>query len=172
MKKELFLIIFIVLFIDFYINTFCKADHFLPIDLSDSVSSIEDSYGNIITTNKNPHQHTNCCLVKKVFNKEQDEFEYEYNKLDTCNLNIIPAIQQGNMNLFIDGVNNWNNNMCKKTDKKYIGSCRNINFECKDFVSPLECKKYNMEWSNKTCSSPYRKPITIEDRNSRIKQFI
>ena len=143
-------------------------DHFMPIDMPDSVASIDDSYGNIITTNKNPHEHKNCCMVKKVFNPSKNEFVYEYEKLDKCHLNMIPAIKLNQMNLFIDGVNGWNNKKCKKpderVDKEYLGSCRRINFECKDFVTPTQCKKYNMEWSDKTCATPYQKPFKIKER--------
>lgn len=158
-------------FIDFLSCNGSK-DHFMSVDMDDSIASIDDSYGKIVTTYKNPHVHKNCCMVKKIFNKEKNKFEYKYEKLDTCHHNMIPAINHNHANLFIDGVNGWDNEKCRlpdeSKDKDYLGSCRRINFECKDFVTQSQCKKYNMEWSDKTCTDPYRKPFKIKEREINL----
>ena len=31
-------------------------------------------------------------------------------------------------------------------------------------IGPVKCKKYGMEWSDKTCHTPYQKPFKIKDR--------
>ena len=169
MKKILlFILIIAILYFGDYFFKKRLIDNFYPIPHDDTISSIDDSYGKIVTTYKNPHMHKNCCMVKKVYNKKKDDFEYQYTKLDSCNHNMIPAIKHHQMNLFIDGVNGWNNEMCRKPDdskdKEYLGSCKKINFECKDFMTPSQCKKYGMEWSDKTCMTPYKKPFSIKDR--------
>lgn len=90
----------------------------------------------------------NCCVIEK---KYTPNFHYEYTKLtnNKCNLN-----NDNNKQIMIEGVNNWNNDNCKKN---YLGSCRNINKECVDFVDKNFCDKYKMTWSNLTCndSLPY-----------------
>lgn len=180
MKKILYLFFYIIIIL--YIGTIIhrkyskSIDTFEALPQSDNISSIDDSYGKIITTYKNPHNHKNCCLVKKVYNKTKDEFEYNYKKLESCNYNMIPAIHHNHMNLFIDGVNGWNNRKCKKPDdskdRYYLGSCKKINFECKDFMTSNQCKKYDMEWSDKTCYTKYAKPFKILKRkianNSKV----
>ena len=183
MKKKiiLFFYVIIILLIGNKIYKKCNylVDRFEAIPSYDQISSIDDSYGRVVTTYKNPHEHKNCCLVKKVYNKKRNEFEYEYQKLDKCNYNMIPALKYSNMNLFIDGLNGWNNNKCRKPDPSkdvnYLGSCKRINFECKDFMTPKQCKKFNMEWSDKTCYKPYSKPFHVSKRkilyNSKTLDF-
>lgn len=97
-------------------------------------------------------EHINCCLVEKKFVKipknnkpllpsdnmmsekefaiiknnedymNSGEFEYTYTKLkdDKCNINLYQL--DSNKQLMIEGENDWNNNMCKSTDSKLIGS--------------------------------------------------
>ena len=66
-----------------------------------------------------------------------------------------------NQQLLIDGDNNWSNDNCLVESNKIdsslgssLGSCRNINKECIDFVNKDFCDKYKMKWSDKTCQQP------------------
>ena len=100
----------------------------------------------------------NCCLVEKKYlsspnNLHEGDFKYIFTKksdseCDTANYNI-----NSNTQLIIEGDNNWSNNFCT-TNSQVIGSCRNINKECIDFVDKSFCKKYRMKWTNKTCHNP------------------
>ena len=166
MKKILFF--FEIILTIYIINSlYCyfkkQRDRFIPI--SNDMTNIEDSYGEIITKQKNPYIQKKCCLVTKVYNNKKDEYEYKYKKLDTCNYN---TLNNNHSQLFVEGINGWNNKKCKKPDhskdNNILGSCKNINFECKDFMTSKECKKYNMEWTDKTCYTKYQKPFTITDR--------
>ena len=98
---------------------------------------------------------SNCCLVTKKFN---GTYYYDYEKMsgDKCNIDLY--ILNKNKELLFDGVNNWSNNDINK-----LGSCRNNNFECNDFILEETCNKYrentkgvlknktNIKWSNKPC---------------------
>tara|TARA_B100001287_G_C22653238_1_gene516297 strand:+ start:757 stop:1299 length:543 start_codon:yes stop_codon:yes gene_type:complete len=168
MKKILlFFYILIILYIGSKIFT-PNIDKFESLNYESNNASIDDSYGKVVTTYKNPHMHKNCCLVEKKFNEKKDRFEYTYKKLDKCNYSIVNPLKYNHVNLFIDGVNGWKNSMCRKPDeskdKEFLGSCKRINFECKDFMFPSQCKKFGMEWSDKTCNTPYTKPFKIEPR--------
>jgi hypothetical protein len=69
-------------------------------------------------------------------------------------------------NKFIDGefkyvkseiTNNYNLNtidIIDCNDNRILGSCRNINKECIDFVTKEHCDNYRMTFSNKTCRDP------------------
>ena len=64
--------------------------------------------------------------------------------------------------LFIEGINGWDNKNCKVQSVKDVdplGSCRLYNFECRDFLTRKQCLKYGMEWSDRTCQTPYQKPF-------------
>jgi|SaaInlStandDraft_7_1057024.scaffolds.fasta_scaffold86103_1 hypothetical protein len=133
---------------------------------SDTHMTISNSVGNTISTFKNYFKEKNCCLVTKKFNQDKDTFEYIYQKKENCNLNDVKS--NSKQALFIDGINGWSNNNCRPPndliDRDYLGSCKRINFECKDFVTKSDCNKFDMEWSDKTCHAPYKKPFTIKDR--------
>jgi hypothetical protein len=103
-----------------------------------------------------------CCLIKKQYIKDNNhpyggDFNYVINKMQDkyCNydLYILNDIQQ----LYVNDDNKCNINN--------IGSCRNFNKECIDFVDKNFCDKYNMTWSNKTCQHPlefeWKDPIKI-----------
>lgn len=165
MKRLVF--VFLIIFTIYIINYFFfkkKLDRFVPI--SNNMTNIRDSYGKLITRNINPYRLKNCCLVTKVYNKNKDEFEYNYKKLDSCDYNML---KDNHSHLFVQGISGWNNNKCKKpdiiNDTDILGSCRNINFECKDFMTNKECAKFNMEWTDKTCYTKYQKPFRVEEYN-------
>jgi len=105
-----------------------------------------------------PDGEKSCCLIKKEYVIDNNhpyggDFKYIINNIKDCNYNayILDDKQQ---------INYGDN--CKKEN---IGSCRNINKECIDFVSKDFCDKYNMTWSNKTCQHPldfvWKDPIKI-----------
>lgn len=49
----------------------------------------------------------------------------------------------------------FSENLAKEKDKTFsLGSCRNINKECIDFVDKDYCDRYHMTWSTKTCRDP------------------
>jgi len=147
---------------------FFKKERFAPISYNENQTLLQDSNGEVISKKKNTYNAKNCCLVKKVFDRNKDEFVYKYKKMDKCNISDMK--NSYNQNILIDGVNGWDNNYCKEPElnnKDYnqdnmLGSCKNINFECKDFIPQKECKKFRMEWTDKTCQTPYQKPFKIK----------
>ena len=74
------------------------------------MTNIKDSYGKLITRNKNPYRLKNCCLVTKVYNKIKNEFEYDYKKLKYCDYNML---KDNHSHLFVQGINGWNNKNVK-----------------------------------------------------------
>jgi hypothetical protein len=101
--------------------------------------------------------NTECCLVEKVFvpyKNTYGKFQYKYTKLkgNKCKLNN-NNITNKNKEILINNKNGWSNKNCHKNNK-IIGSCRNSNKECVDFVTNEFCDKYNMIWNKKTCNEP------------------
>ena len=48
--------------------------------------------------------------------------------------------------------------------QKFLGSCRNLNFECLDFVDKKTCDKYNgYTWSQKTCMENIDFPVIYKE---------
>lgn len=99
-----------------------------------------------------------CCLVEKRFLPNAKEmysggFTYTYKKMQNENCNLDKFRLDNNKQLFISGHNNWSNEFCSKKNSN-LGSCRYVNKECIDFVTPDFCKKYNMKWSPNTCQTP------------------
>lgn len=134
---------------------------------SDIVSNIvypnfEADYKSDNDTNKSYDlPNINCCLVEKKYLPSEKSinggnFKYTFEKLENqkCNNNIYNL--NSNKQLFIEGENNWSNENCIDNNIK-IGSCRNINKECIDFVDNEFCNKYRMVWSDRTCQNaiPY-----------------
>ena len=68
---------------------------------------------------------------------------------EMCDINKYES--DNNQQLFIDSYNGWLNEKCDSQTNN-IGSCRNINKECIDFVDKNYCDKYKMVWSAKTCN--------------------
>ena len=126
-----------------------------------------------------PVNNINCCLVQKKYlpdlsNQFGGSFKYKYLKLSNEQCDLKKYRLDNNKQLFIDGYNEWSNNRCDDDEKKNkIGSCRNVNKECIDFVDKEYCDKYHMIWSTKTCRDPFEykwidrtsftKPIPKED---------
>lgn len=108
----------------------------------------------------------NCCLIEKKYLYKPGEpnngnFFYTYTKLknDKCNLNLYNL--NDSKQLFIDGENGWDNNKCIESNST-IGSCRNINRECIEFVDKSYCDQYRMQWYNKPCNNSI--PFEFKDR--------
>ena len=102
---------------------------------------------------------TNCCLVEKKYVSDKNElfggnFKYIYTKKtnEECNNDLYNL--NSNKQLLFDGVNKWSNKYCDNQSDVVLGSCRNINKECVDFVDKPFCDNYRMKWSPKTCHEP------------------
>lgn len=113
----------------------------------------------------------NCCLVEKKYLPSPDElyegnFKYVFTKKSGEQCNSSEYNLNSNIELLIDGENNWSNSFCSPNKQK-IGSCRNINKECIDFVDKEFCDKYRMKWTTKTCHQPtdytWVDPINLVD---------
>jgi len=98
-----------------------------------------------------------CCLINKQYLKDDNgifkgDFKYEYKLITNDNDKCNPELYRSDLNqqLLVDEENNWSNLYCNNNNNN-IGSCRNINKECIDFVDKQFCNKYNMIWSDKTC---------------------
>jgi hypothetical protein len=105
-----------------------------------------------------PVNKLSCCLVEKKYlpdntNQLGGSFKYKFKKLENENCDLKLFRLDSNKQLFFDGENSWSNEFCSNDNKK-IGSCRFVNKECIDFVTPDFCKKYNMTWSEKSCHDP------------------
>jgi len=133
-------------------------------ELFDVVSSIEYKYFEAPFKSKNDKSKPsymsdlsynksdsmNCCLVEKKF-LPPGEFKYSFNKLKNEMCDPKHYNMDSNKQLFIEGDNNWSNDMC---NDNILGSCRWVNKECIDFVDKKICDKYKMTWSNRTCHNP------------------
>jgi hypothetical protein len=140
----------------------------IPI-ISKSIENKPIIYKPIETNNnENINSKVKCCLIEKKFiqtySNPSGDFKYIYNKLydDKCNPNLYNI--DNNKQLFIEGVNDWSNNNCK--DNKYIGSCRNMNKECVDFVSKEYCDHYKLVWNENTCQ--FNIPYKWDDKEKRV----
>ena len=94
-----------------------------------------------------------CCLVSKELDRDKKTFVYKYKKLDNCNLSDL------------NSSNNKEINFEKKCGK--LGTCRNYNNECKEFMTKEECDKFGMTWDDKTtCFDKHNK--TEKGKNDLI----
>ena len=109
--------------------------------------------------NNQTSEEKNCCKITKKINEDETKFIYNYEILNSCDTD---KIKDDNFSqTFIEGVNGWSNKYCNE-DNKILGSCKRINFECKDFSRKDECEKFSMEWFGATtCESRYDKPIKL-----------
>ena len=118
------------------------------------------------------HHSINCCLIKKEYLPDPNgfyggSFKYNFTKLKDEQCKPYKYKLDNNQQLFIEGDNNWSNENCKNNkvaleNKFSIGSCRNVNKECIDFVTKEYCDKYRMQWSTKTCNEPF--DFVFQDR--------
>jgi hypothetical protein len=147
-------------------------------DITKTELDIATNYPNIINndhTTDNLIYDNSCCLVSK--NYTQYGFLYNYTPLENENCNINNHELDHNNQLMFNNLNYWDNKYCKNNlDDQILGSCKNNNFECFDFVTKQQCieyannlklnyflkfdtnrKKINVTWSEKTCEGkiPY-----------------
>jgi hypothetical protein len=136
--------------------------NFISISPSDpNIIALEDNtdYNNNYSLLKNDSK--NCCLVNKdIYN------DYNFEKLygnEQCNVNSYDLNE--NRQLLIDGVNGWDNNYCANNlDNQPLGSCRNNNKECVNFINKTKCESINgLEWSEKPCSVPILKKVSFKE---------
>lgn len=107
-------------------------------------------YTGINTSNK-------CCVINKKFNAN-NKVEYTYKVSNNCEGmydNNTRTIKEGDV---IDG-KPYSLDSCNK-EKSNLGSCRNIGFECVDFITKKDCDLQGMTWSKLTCQEQL--PITIK----------
>jgi hypothetical protein len=151
------LIILTISFLIFYYiikNNWIK-EHFEPLYFNQN----DQDYHKL---NNSQTTKVNCCLVEKKYLPNPDalfggNFTYLFTKKsnEECDNNLYNL--NSNQQLLIEGTNDWSNEYCLKHPKKsdlLIGSCRNTNKECIDFVNKNWCDKYKMTWVNKTCQQP------------------
>lgn len=147
-------------------------------DITKTELDIATSYPNIINNNnetQNLIYDNSCCLISK--NYTQHGFSYNYTPLENENCNINNHELDHNNQLMFNNLNYWDNKYCKNNlDDQILGSCKNNNFECFDFITKKQCieyannlklnyylkfdinrKKINVAWSEKTCEGkiPY-----------------
>ena len=161
-----FFIIFISLLIGFLVfnkinENFDYTDYISPYKSDTDIT--ENIYYNQL--DYKPVNNINCCLVQTEYlpdpsNQFGGNFKYKYKKMANEECDLKKYRLDNNKQLFIDGYNGWTNDRCednlaKEKDKTFsLGSCRNINKECIDFVDKEYCDKYHMTWSIKTCRDP------------------
>lgn len=112
---------------------------------------------------QNQDTFKDCCKVSLVFNNNKKDFDYNYQKIDSCTPDDL--VNENNSNIFIDGINNWSKDNCKEPaneNETILGSCKNINFSCMDFSRKEECDKFGLEWYPETCRKPYHKPLEVK----------
>ena len=81
---------------------------------------------------------------------------------DKCNMDLY--ILNKNKELLFDGINGWSVEYINK-----LGSCRNNNFECKDFVLEDTCNKYKNNSNlilNEFKGNTINDLITFQDKKS------
>ena len=85
------------------------------------------------------------CTLVSIINTDNGQYEYKYEKYynEECDINKFEL--NDNNQLFFSDIND------------NIGSCRHFFYECNNFTTPEECKKFNtssrkfLTWSPKTC---------------------
>ena len=126
------LIILIIIGIIIYLIITCNY-----VEKLDNLSN----YSNINESNK-------CCKIKKVI-LTNNNFAYDYKVNDDCRRDYNSNFRHIFENEIIDN-KPFTLDKCSNKNS-LVGSCRRIGFECMDFVTPEDCKKYKMKWSDKTC---------------------
>jgi hypothetical protein len=110
---------------------------------------------------------SNCCLVTKKFN---GDYYYDYQKMsgEKCNIDLYNLNKD--KTLLFDGVNQWSNDYCNTiSTKSYLGSCRNKNFECFDFVNENQCIDYkNAESKGLSDFLNFNEKISLRNRNNIV----
>ena len=112
-----------------------------------------------------------CCKITRKLDPKgnwyYDHKKLKGNKCKPYNSNI-PELNKSEY--YYLGSSSWDtNDKCSNTylDKNkqpYLGSCRNLNFECLDFVPKKTCDKFKgYTWSIKTCMNNIDFPVTYKE---------
>lgn len=163
------------------------------IDISNNISNLsnniigKDLINNISSVSiDNASKNKKCCLIEKKY--IDDEFKYIYTKLKNNDCNYDNYNLDNNKQLLIENVNNWSNDYCNDLQseinnsasnfslEKMLGSCRQNNHECIDFISKDYCQSENLVWDKMTCNSqlPYKfvdKRILVQNEKNYDNNF-
>jgi hypothetical protein len=165
------LLIFLFIYLNYHENFEVVSDIVYKNFEADYISNkkMKPTFIRELTMEKNPE--IKCCLIEKKYLPSDNNllyggnFKYIFNKYENEKCDYKLHELNSNKMLFIEGDNDWSNNNCKDSLNK-IGSCRNINKECIDFVSKDYCDKYKMVWSKETCHTML--PYIWKDRIKRV----
>ena len=166
-----------------------KKEHF--INLGNKKKKVRFSNIDVIYNieNKKNYSYINdnkkCCLIEKKYVPDPSSiyngnFKYIYNKLsnDECSYDLYNLDNNKQLMMGWDKCSSPWEGSSPGTPKEVsenatnkIGSCRNMNFECIDFVDKTFCDNNRMDWSELTCNNslPYslnnpKLPINKETR--------
>lgn len=95
-----------------------------------------------------------CCMVEKKV--DENGFYYHYTKTK-CDNNLEKNINGERLltdEQFPLDLCNYYDLQKKGNFSKRLGSCRNVNHECIDFVNKKTCDKYEMRWEPVPCNMP------------------
>lgn len=150
------ILVLVFLLLCYYSEKFNNEFYNISFPSNENTTSIYDNRLNLIPTTININVPNNmynnkiksnkCCLVKKELNMAK----YKYQKYNDLDCDIDNFILDNNNQLLFDGINNWNNNECND-NSIFLGSCKNNNLECFDFIDKKTCDDYKLTWSNKPC---------------------
>jgi len=141
------LIILVIIGIIIYFVITCN-----NVEKLDNLSNLSN-YSNINESNK-------CCEIKKVI-ITNNNFAYDYKVTEDCRSDYNSNFRHIFENEIIDN-KPFTLDRCSN-ENNLVGSCRRIGFECMDFVTPEDCKKYKMKWSDKTCHNQLKVDITYPE---------
>jgi hypothetical protein len=161
MKQFLLLIILILIIILFqrvYENFDIVSDTEYKTFESSYKSDEDESQPSYLSNLTQQYQpNVKCCLIQKNYVEDSNNefggnFKYQFKKMENENCDSKLYNPNSNQQLFFNGENGWNNINCDE-NKNILGSCRQTNKECIDFVTKEFCDKYKMTWSERTCQN-------------------
>ena len=173
--RLIYLIILIIL-IWFFKELFEKrTEKFIPIEENKYPLAYQQIPFKDLDFTKNldkPMPDSLCCKITRKMDKETGKWYYDYKKMkgEKCKPynNNLPELNK--TEYYYVGSKNWDSNdkcsnsYLSKDGQVYLGSCRNLNFECLDFVDKKTCAKYpGYTWSNKTCMENIKFPVKYKE---------
>ena len=152
-----FLFAIIILLLLSFLPTFENFENAQPYKQKKEICPILD-----IVDEVNPRKE--CCLIQDEFVQQEgglydSKFVYTYKILYDNDCDIKKYDLNSKTQLFINGINNWDNKMCKKGS---MGSCRFATNQCIDIQRKEDCDKANLEWSPLPCEE--NRPMVFDDR--------
>jgi len=130
------LIIILIILVLIYLVFSCK-----KVEKFDT--SFED-----LSEHSNFYEAKRCCQIKKIV-LPGNSFGYDFSVKENCRNDYNNNFRYIYENEIVDD-KPFTMDKCTNENKE-IGSCRKIGFECMDFMTPNDCKKFKMKWSDKTC---------------------